>query len=128
MEIKSLKDVVSNLQNKLECSQLDANSKDKEVKVLKVNMRAFKRQTYGFHLEYNWLMDDNESLCNQLVVFDQKHSTSGIEEKFLNYFSIATLVFFSCQFGTILASHSLERKLVLIMVGGNLFNKFNSFY
>jgi hypothetical protein len=45
MEIKSLKDVVLNLQNKLECLQLDANSKDKEVKVFKVSMKAFKSQT-----------------------------------------------------------------------------------
>jgi len=45
MEIKSLKDVVLNLQNKLECLQLDANSKDKEVKVFKVSMKAFKSPT-----------------------------------------------------------------------------------
>jgi B-cell receptor-associated protein 31 len=75
MEIKSLKDVVSDLRNKLERLQLDANSKEKEVKVLKVSMRALEKQTEGFRLEYNRLMDDNESLCNQLAVFDRKHST-----------------------------------------------------
>ncbi|KAH9567007.1 hypothetical protein CY35_03G006700 [Sphagnum magellanicum] len=75
MEIKSLKDVVSDLQNKLERLQLDANSKEKEVKVLKVSMRALEKQTEGFRLEYNRLMDDNESLRNQLAVFDRKHST-----------------------------------------------------
>jgi B-cell receptor-associated protein 31 len=76
IEIKSLKDVVSDLRNKLECLQLDANSKEKEVKVLKVSMRPLEKQTEGFRLEYNRLMDDNESLRNQLAVFDQKHSTS----------------------------------------------------
>jgi B-cell receptor-associated protein 31 len=75
MEIKSLKDVVSDLRNKLERLQLDANSKEKEVKVLKVSMRALEKQTEGFRLEYNRLMDDNESLRNQLAVFDRKHST-----------------------------------------------------
>jgi len=75
MEIKSLKDVVSDLRNKLERLQLDANSKEKEVKVLKVSMRALEKQTEGFRLEYNRLMDDNESLRNQLTVFDRKHST-----------------------------------------------------
>jgi B-cell receptor-associated protein 31 len=75
MEIKSLKDVVSDLRNKLEHLQLDANSKEKEVKVLKVSMRALEKQTEGFRLEYNRLMDDNESLRNQLAVFDRKHST-----------------------------------------------------
>ncbi|KAH8966160.1 hypothetical protein BDL97_03G010000 [Sphagnum fallax] len=52
MEIKSLKDVVSDLRNKLESLQLDANSKGKEVKVLKVSMRALEKQTEGFCLEY----------------------------------------------------------------------------
>jgi B-cell receptor-associated protein 31 len=75
MEIKSLKDVVSDLRNKLERLQLDANSKEKEVKVLKVSMRALEKQLEGFLLEYNRLMDDNESLRNQLAVFDRKHST-----------------------------------------------------
>jgi B-cell receptor-associated protein 31 len=75
MEIKSLKDVVSDLRNKLERLQLDANSKEKEVKVLKVSMRALEKQTEGFRLEYIRLMDDNESLRNQLTVFDRKHST-----------------------------------------------------
>jgi B-cell receptor-associated protein 31 len=75
MEIKSLKDVVSDLRNKLEHLQLDANSKEKEVKVLKVSMRALEKQTEGFRLEYNRLMDDNESLRNQLAVFDRKQST-----------------------------------------------------
>jgi len=75
MEIKSLKDVVSDLRNKLERLQLDANSKEKEVKVLKVSMRALEKQTEGFRLEYNWLLDDNQSLRNQLAVFDRKHST-----------------------------------------------------
>jgi hypothetical protein len=44
MEIKSLKDVVSDLRNKLERLQLDANSKEKEVKVLKVSMRALQNK------------------------------------------------------------------------------------
>ncbi|KAH8966215.1 hypothetical protein BDL97_03G013200 [Sphagnum fallax] len=81
MEIKSLKDVVSDLQNKLERLQLDANSKEKEVKVLKVSMRALEKQTEGFRLEYNQLMDDNESLHNQLAVFDWKHSTLESKKK-----------------------------------------------
>ncbi len=81
MEIKSLKDVVSDLQNKLERLQLDANSKEKEVKVLKVSMRALEKQTEGFCLEYNQLMDDNESLHNQLAVFDRKHSTLESKKK-----------------------------------------------
>ncbi|KAH8966152.1 hypothetical protein BDL97_03G009200 [Sphagnum fallax] len=71
MEIKSLKDVVSDLQNKLERLQLDANSKEKEVKVLKK----------ASCLEYNQLMDDNESLHNQLAVFDRKHSTLESKKK-----------------------------------------------
>jgi B-cell receptor-associated protein 31 len=81
MEIKSLKDVVSDLRNKLERLQLDANSKEKEVKVLKVSMRALEKQTEGFRLEYNRLMDDNESLRNQLAVFDWKHSTLELKKK-----------------------------------------------
>ncbi|KAH8966212.1 hypothetical protein BDL97_03G013000 [Sphagnum fallax] len=80
MEIKSLKDVVSDLRNKLERLQLDANSKEKEVKVLKVSMRALEKQTEGFRLEYNRLMDDNESLRNQLTVFDRKHSTLELKK------------------------------------------------
>ncbi|KAH9567023.1 hypothetical protein CY35_03G007700 [Sphagnum magellanicum] len=108
MEIKSLKDVVSDLRNKLEHLQLDANSKEKEVKVLKVSMRALEKQTEGFCLEYNRLVDDNESLRNQLAVFDWKHSTLESKKN--------------------LAGHSLERKLVLIRVGGNLFSQFSSFF
>jgi B-cell receptor-associated protein 31 len=64
----------------LERLQLDANSKEKEVKVLKVSMRALEKQTEGFCLEYNRLMDDNESLHNQLAVFDRKHSTLELKK------------------------------------------------
>ncbi len=88
MEIESLKDVVSDLRNKLERLQLDANSKEKEVKVLKLSMRALEKQTEGFRPDYNRLMDDNESLCNQLAVFTETLHF-GIQEKILDCLSIA---------------------------------------
>jgi B-cell receptor-associated protein 31 len=88
MEIESLKDVVSDLRNKLERLQLDANSKEKEFKVLKLSMRALEKQTEGFCLEYNRLMDDNESLRNQLAAFTETLHF-GIQEKILDCLSIA---------------------------------------
>ncbi|MCO5603392.1 hypothetical protein L7F22_057542 [Adiantum nelumboides] len=77
-EIVSLKDLVAALRTKMENLQLESLEKDKVVKAAEANARALQRQSQGFLLEYDRLLEDNESLRSQLVSIDRKqsHSTS----------------------------------------------------
>lgn len=80
LEIKSLKEVIADLREKLEHLQLDNNSKDKEIKVAKASLNALKKQSQGFCNEYDRLMDDNENLRQQLSLFDRKYSSSDAKK------------------------------------------------
>ncbi|MCO5571915.1 hypothetical protein L7F22_025666 [Adiantum nelumboides] len=77
-EIVSLKDLVAALRTKMENLQLESLEKDKVVKAAEANARALQKQSQGFLLEYDRLLEDNESLRSQLVSIDRKqsHSTS----------------------------------------------------
>ncbi|KAI5071887.1 hypothetical protein GOP47_0014138 [Adiantum capillus-veneris] len=76
-EIVSLKDLVAALRTKMENLQLESLEKDKVVKAAEANARALQKQSEGFLLEYDRLLDDNESLRSQLASFDRKLSHSA---------------------------------------------------
>jgi B-cell receptor-associated protein 31 len=79
-EVRSLKEIVSDLRQKLEQVQGDVNSKEKELKSAKANLKALEKQTEGFQNEYTRMMDDNENLRIQLSLFDRKYANSDTKK------------------------------------------------
>ncbi|KAG0605034.1 hypothetical protein M758_9G026600 [Ceratodon purpureus] len=77
VEVKSQKEIIFDLRQKLEQAQVDANSKEKELKSATTNLKALEKQTGGFQDEYMRVLDDNENLRNQLSLFDRKYASSG---------------------------------------------------
>ncbi|KAG0560946.1 hypothetical protein KC19_9G026100 [Ceratodon purpureus] len=77
VEVKSQKEIIFDLRQKLEQAQVDANSKEKELKSATTNLKALEKQTGGFQDEYMRVLDDNENLRNQLSLFDRKNASSG---------------------------------------------------
>ncbi|KAH7299957.1 hypothetical protein KP509_24G037700 [Ceratopteris richardii] len=75
-EIVSLKDLVSALRTKMENLQLESLEKDKVVKTAEANARALQKQSEGFLLEYDRLLEDNENLRSQLACIDRRISHS----------------------------------------------------
>ena len=76
-EVKSQKEIIFNLRQKLEQAQVDANSKEKELKSATTNLKALEKQTEGFQNEYTRVLDDNENLRIQLSLFDRKYASSS---------------------------------------------------
>lgn len=76
-EVKSQKQIIFDLRQKLEQAQVDAISKAKELKSVTTNLKALEKQTEGFQNEYTRVMDDNENLRIQLSLFDRKYASSG---------------------------------------------------
>lgn len=75
-EITSLKDIIADLRKKMENLQLESREKDKAVKAAEANAKALQKQSEGFLLEYDRLLEDNQNLRTQLVSFDRKLSHS----------------------------------------------------
>lgn len=75
-EIVSLKDIVADLRKKMENLQLESLEKDKVVKAAEANARALQKQSEGFLLEYDRLLEDNQNLRSQLVSMDRRLSHS----------------------------------------------------
>ncbi len=76
-EVKSQKQIIFDLRQKLEQAQVDVISKAKELKSVTTNLKALEKQTEGFQNEYTRVMDDNENLRIQLSLFDRKYARSG---------------------------------------------------
>lgn len=76
-EVKSQKEIIFDLRQKLEQAQVDVNSKEKELKSVTTNWKALEKQTEGFQNEYTRVIDDNENLRIQLSLFDRKYASSG---------------------------------------------------
>lgn len=79
-EIVSLKDLVADLRKKMENLQLESLDKDKVVKAAEANARALQKQSEGLLLEYDRLLEDNESLRSQLVSIDRKLSFTNTKK------------------------------------------------
>lgn len=77
VEVNSQKQIIFDLRQKLEQTQVDVISKERELKSLRTNMKALEKQTEGFQNEYIRVLDDNENLRIQLSLFDRKYSNSG---------------------------------------------------
>lgn len=76
-EIKSLKEVIADLREKVERLQKDVQTKDKETKAAEANAQAIRKQSEGMALEYERLLEDNDNLRTQVSTFDRQHSRSA---------------------------------------------------
>ncbi|WOG89987.1 hypothetical protein DCAR_0209228 [Daucus carota subsp. sativus] len=76
-EIKALEDEAVMLREKYKKLQSELEAKTKEANVAEANAVALKKQSEGFLLEYDRLLEDNQNLRNQLQSVDRTLSHSG---------------------------------------------------
>ncbi|KAL5990102.1 hypothetical protein ACLOJK_010999 [Asimina triloba] len=67
---------ISGLKAKVKQLELEADTKEKEAKAAEANAVALRKQSEGFLLEYDRLLEDNQNLRNQLQSFDRRLSHS----------------------------------------------------
>eukprot|EP01018_Ginkgo_biloba_P010124 Gb_21743 [translate_table: standard] len=75
-EMKLLKDEIADLRQKLQKLTLDSEAKERDAKAAEANAIALRKQSEGFLLEYDRLLEDNQNLRSQLSAFDRKLSHS----------------------------------------------------
>lgn len=80
-EINSLKTTVLNLNKKIEDLQMESQQKDEEVRAAEANAKALQKQSEGFLLEYDRLLEDNQNLHSQLASIDRRLSHSDSTKK-----------------------------------------------
>ncbi|PON52114.1 B-cell receptor-associated protein [Parasponia andersonii] len=76
-EIKAKEEEVATLQEKLKELESDIEARKKDVHAAEANAVALRKQSEGFLLEYDRLLEENQNLRNQLRVLDQSLSRSG---------------------------------------------------
>ncbi|KAK1375116.1 Endoplasmic reticulum transmembrane protein [Heracleum sosnowskyi] len=76
-EIKALEDEAVTLREKYKKLQTEVEAKTKEANNAEANAVALKKQSEGFLLEYDRLLEDNQNLRNQLQSVDRRLSHSG---------------------------------------------------
>ncbi|XP_022724590.1 B-cell receptor-associated protein 31-like isoform X2 [Durio zibethinus] len=77
-EVKALEEEVTTLRGKFKQLESDLETKTKEMKAAEANTVALKKQSEGFLLEYDRLLEENQNLRNQLQSLDQWLSRSDI--------------------------------------------------
>nr|TKS11321.1 hypothetical protein D5086_0000074400 [Populus alba] len=75
-ETKALETEVSTLQEKLKQLQSELEVKSKEVNTSEANAAALSKQSEGFLLEYDRLLEENQNLRSQLQSVDSRLSRS----------------------------------------------------
>ncbi|XP_057960795.1 uncharacterized protein LOC131152878 [Malania oleifera] len=76
-EIKVLEEEMNKLQTKLRHLESELQTKIKEADSAEINAVALKKQSEGFLLEYDRLLEENQNLRNQLQSFDRRLSRSA---------------------------------------------------
>ncbi|KAK1395713.1 Endoplasmic reticulum transmembrane protein [Heracleum sosnowskyi] len=76
-ERKALEDEAVMLREKFKKLQSELEAKTKEAKNAESNAIAMRKQSEGFLLEYDRLLEDNQNLRNQLHSVDRGLSHSG---------------------------------------------------
>ncbi|KAL1834342.1 hypothetical protein DCAR_0104523 [Daucus carota subsp. sativus] len=79
-ERKALEDEAVMLREKFKKLQSELEAKTKEAKNAESNAIAMRKQSEGFLLEYDRLLEDNQNLRNQLQSADRRLSHSGIKK------------------------------------------------
>lgn len=81
-KIDSLESIVLDLKKKIENLEADTQQKDREIRAAEANAKALQKQSEGFLLEYDRLLEDNQSLRSQLSTVDRKlHLSDSIKKK-----------------------------------------------
>lgn len=75
-EIKTEEEMTA-LKAKLKHLESEIESKSKEVNAAEANAVALRKQSEGFLLEYDRLLEENQNLRNQLQSLDWRLSHSG---------------------------------------------------
>ena len=98
-ETKALETEVSTLQEKLKQLQSELEVKSKEVNTSEANAAALSKQSEGFLLEYDRLLEENQNLRSQLQSMDlglsrstSKKNTWETEPHLLNSLFILLIV------------------------------------
>ncbi|OVA09780.1 B-cell receptor-associated 31-like [Macleaya cordata] len=77
-EAKAMEEEITNLKVKVKKLESECETKTKELKAAEANTVALRKQSEGFLLEYDRLLEDNQNLRNQLQSIDHglSHSDS----------------------------------------------------
>ncbi|KAF9590436.1 hypothetical protein IFM89_035271 [Coptis chinensis] len=75
-DLKNLEEEVAGLKTKVKQLESDSQTKVKAVEAAEANALALKKQSEGFLLEYDRLLEENQNLRNQLQSIDQMLSHS----------------------------------------------------
>lgn len=75
-EIKVLEDEMGKLRGKVSKLETQLQEKTKEAGSAEANAMALKKQSEGFLLEYDRLLEENQNLRSQLQSLDRKFSFS----------------------------------------------------
>ncbi|KAL4181241.1 hypothetical protein AMTRI_Chr12g236210 [Amborella trichopoda] len=73
---RALEEDIAALQEKVKELQLESEAKDREAKTAETNAMALRKQSEGFLLEYDRLLEDNQNLRSQLQSVDRRLSHS----------------------------------------------------
>lgn len=76
-EIKALEQETATLQAKLKLLESELETRTKEVSAADANAVALRKQSEGFLLEYDRLLEENQNLRNQLQSLDRRLSRSS---------------------------------------------------
>lgn len=76
-EIKAKEEEMATMREKLKQLESDIEAKKKDVYAAEANAVALRKQSEGFLLEYDRLLEENQNLRNRLRVLDQSLSRSG---------------------------------------------------
>lgn len=80
-EIKALEEEKSSLLGRLKQLETQLEEKSKEASAAEANALALKKQSDGFLLEYDRLLEENQSLRSQLQYLDRNASFSDSKKK-----------------------------------------------
>lgn len=76
-EIKAMEVELTTLQAKLKQVESELEKRVKDVNSAEANAVALRKQSEGFLLEYDRLLEENQNLRNQLQSVDRRLSRSG---------------------------------------------------
>ncbi|WJX22831.1 hypothetical protein P8452_12104 [Trifolium repens] len=83
-ETKSMEERASKLREEVVRLESELKSKNKEVGVAEANVSALRKQSEGFLLEYDRLLEENQNLRNQLQSVDRTFSRSASKKNTLS--------------------------------------------
>lgn len=76
-EIKAMENEMATSRSRLKQLESDIETKTKDVHAAEANVVALRKQSEGFLLEYDRLLEENQNLKNRLQSLDLKMSHSG---------------------------------------------------